>query len=273
MVAVLFSFTRRGGCRLKRMLHVSMHADWKVPHSLEWYRQLGESVGKYVYPWKSTIQGPDGEMIFDGEVLQMIPNQKVLDVGCGHGDFSVKCGVLAKEVVGFDVTAPFLKQENLINRDNVSFVIGDTKDGLPFQNNEFDCAFIRKGPTSAYPLLKEIVKEGGRILGIHPGDQSGIELWRMYPDLFSEQKGIIQKLENRLANSGFKHIEIETVNTKEFLSTPIDVIKMCCFGQSRSVMEWVLDERLDEISDMFNRNKSSEGLAITNSRYIVRVIV
>ncbi|MGN7400107.1 methyltransferase domain-containing protein [Cytobacillus praedii] len=39
----------------------------------------------------------------------MIINKKVLDVGCGHGDFTLKCSLLAKEIVNFDVTENLIK--------------------------------------------------------------------------------------------------------------------------------------------------------------------
>lgn len=38
----------------------------------------------------------------------MIKNKKVLDVGCGHGEFTIKCSSVVKEIVGFDLTNEFL---------------------------------------------------------------------------------------------------------------------------------------------------------------------
>jgi ubiquinone/menaquinone biosynthesis C-methylase UbiE len=62
----------------------------------------------------------------------------VLDVGCGHGEFTMQCAKYAKEIVGFDVTEKFIKVgvENIST--NVSFVMGNSKNGLPFGEDEFD---------------------------------------------------------------------------------------------------------------------------------------
>ena len=118
--------------------------NWLPPHSIEWYRQLSQIDGKYVYPWQSTVEEPNGESIFDKEVIQMIGNKKVLDVGCGHGEFTLKCSEFAKEIVGFDVTETFVQAGAANKKTNVSFVVGNSKRGLPFRNNEFDFAYIRK---------------------------------------------------------------------------------------------------------------------------------
>ena len=146
--------------------------DWIQPHSIVWYKQLSDIQGKYIYSWNSTLTEPNGEAIFDKEVTQIITNKKVLDVGCGHGEFTNKCGSVAKEIIGFDVTDNFLQSGLEDKKTNVSFVLGNIKNGLPFEKNEFDCAYIRKGPTSAYPYLKKVIKSGGKIIGLHPGDET-----------------------------------------------------------------------------------------------------
>lgn len=134
-------------------------ANWLPPHSIEWYKQLSNLQGKYTYPWNSTLTEPNGESIFDKEVVQNIVNKKVLDIGCGHGEFTLKCSSVAKEIVGFDVTDNFVKIGKENKKKNVSFVVGNTKKGLPFEPDEFDFAYNRKGPTSAYPSLRKVVKK------------------------------------------------------------------------------------------------------------------
>ncbi|WP_419394026.1 hypothetical protein [Cytobacillus praedii] len=79
------------------------------PYSFERYKQLGNLQGIYKYTWNSLLQQPNGESIFDKEAAKMIINKKVLDVGCGHGDFTLKCRLQAKEIVGFNVTENFIK--------------------------------------------------------------------------------------------------------------------------------------------------------------------
>lgn len=248
---------------------------WLPPHSLEWYKQLSDLQGKYSYPWNSTLSEPHGESIFDKEVMEMIANQKVLDVGCGHGQFTNQCGSIAKEIVGFDVTDKFVQAGLQDKKVNVSFITGNTKKGLPFETDEFDCAYIRKGPTSSYPHLKKVIKDGGKIIGLHPGDESGKELPILFPNLFEDSIGtpILNGLQQRLGASNFAYSKIEVINSTEFLKAPIDVVKLRCFGQHPSIYETLEENDLREISKVFEQNATEKGLPITFSRYIVRATV
>ncbi|SDO09484.1 23S rRNA (guanine745-N1)-methyltransferase [Psychrobacillus sp. OK028] len=246
---------------------------WLSPHSIEWYHQLSELQRIYTYPWNNTLSKPNGESIFDEEVRKMVKNRKVLDVGCGHGEFTFHCSSIAKEIIGFDVTENFLEIAKAHKKANLSFVVGNIKQGLPFEKGEFDSAYIRKGPTSAYSYLTEIVRKGGTILGLHPGDESGKELPQLFPDLFQESSGtpILDKINGQLGISSFTSTELEHVTSTEYLHSPLDVLKLRCFGQTAQVFERLKKEDLVEITRIFDKNRTEQGLAITFSRYIVRL--
>lgn len=248
---------------------------WLPPHSIEWYAQVSRLQGKYLYPWQSTIAKPNGESLFDQEVMRNIQNLKILDVGCGHGEFTIQCSSYAKEIVGFDVTKGFVDIGQSNSRANVSFVVGSAKKGLPFEEGEFDLAYIRKGPTSAYPDLKRVVRAEGKVLGLHPGDDQGKELAELFPGLFPLTSGtpILDMIHHRLEQSRYQSATVETFSTTEYLLSPADVIKARCFGQCPDIMEAVLETNLSDITKIFEQHASLKGLPITYSRYIVRAIV
>lgn len=250
-------------------------AGWLQPHSLEWYKQLGQLEGKYIYPWSSELAEPNGESIFDREVTQMIGNQKVLDVGCGHGEFTLKCSEIAKEIIGFDVTETFIQAGSANQKTNVSFVLGNSKQELPFKNNEFDCAYVRKGPTSAYPDLKRVVKKGGTIIGLHPGDESNKELPLLFPNLFEPGNGtpIFDAITERMAVSNYSSSSIEVINSMEYIKSPEDLLKLRCFGQPPIIYETLKEKIFSEVDKVFQQNAVMEGLPVTFSRYLVRIVV
>ncbi|WP_342526769.1 class I SAM-dependent methyltransferase [Chryseomicrobium sp. FSL W7-1435] len=258
-----------------KLMNPSTLEKWLPPHSLEWYNQLSKLQGEYEYSWDSTRTEPNGESNFDLEVLHNIVNKKVLDVGCGHGEFTIKCSSFAKEIVGFDATENFVHIGNQAKGKNVSFIVGNTKNGLPFRTEEFDFVYNRKGPTSAYPSISRVLKKSGKFIGLHPGDASGKELPILFPNLFDELQGtpILNTLNQRLESSEFLQWEVEVVNSVEYLHTPLDVVKMRCFGQRPEIYKTVKELNLAIISKVFNQNATHRGLLITFSRYIVRANV
>ena len=247
-------------------------ADWLPPHSIEWYKQLSHTQAKYTYPWNSSLSEPNGESKFDTEVLQNIANKKVLDVGCGHGEFTLKCSEVASEIVGFDIMERFIHEGSKIKKPNVTFVVGSTKNGFPFERDAFDCTYIRKGPTSAYPLLKNVVKKGGAVYGLHPGDHSGKELPTLFSKLFQQSNGtqILDGLKQRLDASNFSSAQVEVVNSIEYIKSPVDVIKLRCFGQQPTILQTLIENNINEITKVFGQNATENGLPITFSRYLVR---
>lgn len=253
----------------------AIHKEWLTPHSLEWYNQLSKQQATYDYPWDSKIHLPTGESIFKQEVLKMIQEMTVLDIGCGDGTFAKECSQYAKFIVGIDATDQFVLTGNSHNLSNVKFVVGNTKEALPFQRDTFDCVYNRKGPTSSYPLLSEVVKKGGTVVGLHPGDANGKELVKWFPNFFAEVKGkpILEKLELQLSKSEISNYQIKEVHSTEYLKMPIDVVKYRCFGQTKPLIEDVINQELEEISKIFSRYKTSEGMPIKHSRYIVRAVI
>ncbi|MFS0590335.1 class I SAM-dependent methyltransferase [Cytobacillus horneckiae] len=257
------------------MLDPSALPEWIQPHSVKWYDQLSHLNGRYAYPWQSTYELPNGETIFDSKVKKLIVNKEVFDIGCGDGFYTIQNGLYAKKIIGFDITNTFIEKAAENKSDHISFIQGDSKDGFPFKDSSFDFAYNRKGPTSSYPSLKRILREGGTVLGLHPGDDLGKELPNIFPGFFPKLSGtpILDKLNKVLSKSKFLDYSIHTHHSLEFLHTPIDVIKYRCFGQSPQMIQAVIAESFQEVTHLFDRYSSKKGLAVTFSRYIVNIKV
>ncbi|WP_309122584.1 class I SAM-dependent methyltransferase [Paenibacillus sp.] len=259
----------------KKLANPRTHKDWLPPHSLEWYAQLGRNTGQYQLPWHSTIAGPNAEAIFEEEVSSMVRNNIVLDIGCGHGEFTARWSPVVTQIVGIDITSDFIEAGKEKGLANVSFVVADTKQRLPFEDGAFDCAYNRKGPTSAYLDVGRIVKPGGRIVGLHPGDRLSPELSQLFPGLFEpSREGTpgLDKVKANLEKGGvLDRASIEIVKSVSYLHESLDVVKICCFGQAPTIYEMVVNTCMPDIEETFERHASERGLAISGEAYLVRV--
>lgn len=253
------------------LINPSTSKDWITPHSIEWYAQLGKQAGVYRYPWISTIEEPNGETIFTEEVSKMVPGSKVLDVGCGDGGFALSLSSIVNQIVGFDITEDFLPKGELPS--NVIFVSGNSKAGLPFDEDSFDCAYNRKGPTSAYRELFRVVKVGGQVIGLHPADDLNKELPEWFPNFFDpvpNSTPILTNLQKQLSSYG--NVDIRLISSTEYLQSPADVVMMRTFGQNAAIYEECL-KSLNEITEIFERHTTEKGLPVTFSRYLVTATV
>ncbi|MBA3775237.1 MAG: class I SAM-dependent methyltransferase [Betaproteobacteria bacterium] len=109
--------------------------------------------------------------------LPVRKGDRVLDVGCGFGDTSIKLGELVGptgEVVGIDCCDAFLDyaRKDVEGRGltNVSFVRGDAEISLP--TNQYDFVFARFGtmffanPVAGLRNMRKALRPGGRMVHI-----------------------------------------------------------------------------------------------------------
>ena len=109
--------------------------------------------------------------------LDIQKGDRVLDVGCGFGDTTIKLAELvgpSGEVVGIDCCDVFLSYARKDAADrgikNVSFVRGDAEIALP--TNQFDFVFARFGtmffanPVAGLRNMRKALRPGGRMTQI-----------------------------------------------------------------------------------------------------------
>jgi len=119
------------------------------------------------------LSGPDTaeEHRMALEMLSIEPADRVLDVGCGPGNFTRDFGAAAAEgwVVGVDASASMLETAVRESRDgNVAYVRGDAA-ALPFRDASFDavCCFaalyLIEEPLRALAETVRVLAPGGRV--------------------------------------------------------------------------------------------------------------
>lgn len=256
---------------------VSSHPEYLTPQSKDWQQQLGNQTGKYEYTWNAYTIGDSEYTIFEKLLSSVInPTTTVLDVGCGHGEFTCSWASRVKKIIGIDMTAEFIETANHTRREieSVEFVDGNTKDGFPFPDDYFDVIYTRRGPTNWYPIANRVLKPGGNIFGLHPGDYSDVQegLHTLFPGFFPrppEGTPILDVLNERLARSNLKDIEIKSIQTQHIIPTVDDIMKMKLFGQSDNVRMFIWDQCYEKVKDMFNEHSTDEGILFSASHYIV----
>ena len=127
-----------------------------------------------------------GENNFARELLQLQPEDAVLEIGCGHGDTLAKCANLVSHGVlrGIDYS-PMMhrhamrRHRRLVAEKRIEFHLGSS-DRLPFDDQSFDKVFavhtiyFWKTPLDHLAEALRVLKPGGSfVLGFRPGEDPG----------------------------------------------------------------------------------------------------
>lgn len=219
--------------------------------SVEWYDMIARRNGGYKSNAIFTVEGLSGESVFEDRLKRMLPDfEMVLDVGCGHGEFTLKIGRYAKNLIGFDNSIELIKIAESLKLqqqvDSVRFVYGTTKNELPFKDGQFDLIYNRRGPTSILNHSR-ILRSGGTVFGIHS----------------AEKNRVIERLEK----NGFADVEIEEYdealivfpNEKEFAKY---------ISSSHGNLDYTLPENKNELKRLVTENYKDGKLSLKEWRYI-----
>ncbi len=106
------------------------------------------------------------------DLFQPQSGEKVLDIGCGTGNFSIKLAKRGCKVIGIDISQVMLeeaKKKAKNNNLNINFQKGNALN-LDFANNSFDSVFSMtaiefiEDLEKAFKEMKRVVKPGGKIM-------------------------------------------------------------------------------------------------------------
>ncbi len=110
------------------------------------------------------------------ELLNPLPGEKILDVGCGTGVFTIDVMALGPRITGIDISQPMLRKASekiqKINTPSASLFSGLCADmcALPFADNSFDkvlsmtaIEFVTDAK-KAVTELERVTRQGGTIV-------------------------------------------------------------------------------------------------------------
>jgi len=218
----------------------------------EWYNKIAIRNKGYKSHARYIKEGVSGEDVFEKRLIDLLPrHSNVLDIGCGHGEFTLRMSKFAEKITGGDSSVELIKIANELKDqaqiDNVEFIYLHTHE-IDQVNQGFDLIYNRRGPTSIYDH-KALLKPGGMILAIHP--------------LFA-----LDKVMNRLKEGGFEDIQIDV-----FDESLLVFDSQSDYAEHLSSMHMSLDYTLAENHEALKKRIQEDTvdgrLVIKEERFIV----
>jgi len=191
--------------------------------------------------WKSrdydeervTLDGRDGEIEFDEEIMEVIGGKDVLDVGCGVGLFTLEIAKRATKVVGIDFSDEALMRARRNQADagqkNLRFEQADAGN-LPFADAEYDVVVSRRGPvTSSSKTLSEahkVLRQNGLLMEITIGERDKENLLRIFGrgQMYGVKEPVSVSKRRMLEQAGFREIEVVNYLATEIFESMKDLI-------------------------------------------------
>lgn len=219
--------------------------------TIEWYDMIARKNGGYRSNAVFSIEGLSGEAVFEDRLKDILPNYtSVLDAGCGHGEFTIKMAKYTRSIVGFDNSIEMIKiahnLKDYYNVNNVDFVYAGTKEQLPFEDEQFNLIYSRRGPTSILNHSR-VLRSGGIIMGIHSAEAD--------------------RVQERLTSNGFADIEFEEFD--QAYLTFLDEKEFAKYlSASHGNPDYTLPENKDALNTLVSDNWRNGKISMKQWRYI-----
>lgn len=185
-------------------------------HYDDFYKKSSKKFKKYEFHGQGRLVSGGRPDFF--EYLKKFANKnfKVLDLGCGSGELTLKLSPFFKEIIGIDPFEDYIetaeKQKNEANIQNVIFQVADGKN-LTFEDEYFDIVFSSRGPLSAnIDFMREsfrVLKRGGLMIEETIGEKDKIELKQIFGrgQNYPNQETKLESVKKLLKQSGMKLVE------------------------------------------------------------------
>jgi len=219
----------------------------------EWYNAIAKRNDGYKSHASYVKEGLSGEDEFKKRLINLLPNyHHVLDVGCGHGEFTLEMSKYTKKITGGDSAVELIAIGNELKKEmaieNADFIFLHTHEMDEMKDETYDLIYNRRGPTSIYDH-KRLLKKDGMIFGIHP-------------------HYALDKVKEKLLKADFKDIKIEAYRECNLIFDNISD-----FAEHLSSMHMSKDyrcpENKDELNELIKEHSIKGRLMLAEERFII----
>ena len=241
-------------------------------HYYSFYKRSSKKFKKYEFHGQGRLVSGEKPNFF--EYLKKFANKnfKVLDLGCGSGELTLKLSPFFKEIVGIDPFADYIKSAEKLKKEtdikNVIFKVADGKN-LPFKNEYFDIVFSSRGPLSAnIDFIKEsfrVLKKEGLMIEETIGEKDKIELKKIFGrgQNYPNQETKLESIKKLLNQSGMKLVESKYFNFYQVYSSINDIVEILERAPIIPDFDKIKDKaHLEEVDKKLNK----EGIKLSSYR-------
>jgi len=185
---------------------------------------------------------------------------RILDIGCGHGDFLAPVYARTPHTYGIDPDATALEQNKIIRHK----VVG-TVESLPFEENFFDLIVLAwvlehlEHPTKAFQEIYRTLKPGGNVIFLTPNSWNyNVWIIRLIPHRFHDfftrklyqrqehdtyrvryKINSVRNIDRTLLPLGFKKSQLVLNGDPSYISFNKPLFKLACALESLLEMKFL----------------------------------
>ena len=204
-------------------------------HHDSFYKKSSKKFKKYEFHGQGKLIAGEKPNFF--EYLKKFANKnfRILDLGCGSGELTLKLSPFFKEIVCIYPFYYYIKSaekfKKAVESKNVVFRVADGKN-LPFEDDYFDIVFSSRGPLSAnIDFIREsfrVLKKEGMMIEETIGENDKIELKKIFGrgQNYPNQETKLETVKKLLAQSGMKLVESKYFKFYQVYSSINDVVEI-----------------------------------------------
>ncbi|HVN61474.1 MAG TPA: class I SAM-dependent methyltransferase [Gaiellaceae bacterium] len=178
---------------------------------MTWEYASEERLAKRNAAYRTLVDGPNAEDIAFEAVAEVQP-QRVLEVGCGIGDFAVrvKNELDLEEFIAIDLSPRMVE---LTAARGIDARVGDVQ-ALAFDDESFDCVIagwlLYHVPALEQAILecRRVLRPGGALVAATLGMDNFHDLWEMLGDSSRDQLSFCRENGLEVLSPYFEHVEM-----------------------------------------------------------------